>query len=82
MIEWTDASSGSAGHVDGRLVMQIRLLGAGGWSARWCNGLMWDVTDQSTQVKEQSSRHFKTRQAAKLAVEDRLQADYNNDKQE
>lgn len=59
--------------------MQIRLLGACGWSARWCNGQMWDVSDQSTQVKEQSSRHFKTREAAKRAVETRLQADGKKD---
>lgn len=73
MVNWTDAPNGSAGHLDGSLVVQIRKLGAGGWSARWCNGLLWDVSDQSTHVKEQSSRHFETRGAAKRAVESKLE---------
>ncbi|RQR11328.1 hypothetical protein DF026_17140 [Burkholderia stagnalis] len=31
--------------------------------------MKWDVSDQSTQIKEQSSRYFETREAAKKAVE-------------
>ncbi|KVR89421.1 hypothetical protein [Burkholderia vietnamiensis] len=77
MVKWTDAPNGSAGHVDGRLVVQIRKLGVGGWSAGWRNGMRWDVSDQSTQVKEQSSRHFKSREAAKRAVEDRMRSNSN-----
>lgn len=79
MIKWTDAPNGSAGHVDGRLVVQIRKLGVGGWSAGWRNGMRWDVSDQSTQVKEQSSRHFKSREAAKRAVEDCMRSNSNED---
>jgi|APAra7269096768_1048522.scaffolds.fasta_scaffold00039_155 hypothetical protein len=74
MIQWTDAPNGSAGHADGSLVVQIRRLGAGGWSASWCNGQLWDVSDQSTHVSEQSARHFKTRETAKRAVESRMAA--------
>jgi hypothetical protein len=58
----------------GSLVVQIRRLGAGGWSASWCNGQLWDVSDQSTHVSEQSARHFKTRETAKRAVESRMAA--------
>ncbi|KWN06432.1 hypothetical protein WT83_27510 [Burkholderia territorii] len=75
MIKWTDAPNGSAGHVDGRLVVQIRRLVVGGWSAGWRNGMKWDLSDQSTHVKQQSSRHFKTREAAKRAVEKRMRPD-------
>jgi hypothetical protein len=67
-LHWTDAPNGSAGHVEGQLVVQIRRLGVGGWSAGWCNGMHWDVTDQLSRVTAQSSRHFKTRHAAKVAV--------------
>lgn len=68
-IQWTDAPNGTAGHVGGRLVMQIRRLGIGGWSAGWRNGMVWDVSDQLEHVKKQASRHFKSRPAAKRAAE-------------
>ncbi len=68
-VTWTDAPNGSAGHLGGQLACQIRKLGAGGWSARWCNGLFWDVSDQAEQVSAQSARHFGRRELAKKAVE-------------
>lgn len=71
-ITWTDAPSGSSGHVAGKFVCQIRKLGAGGWSARWCNGMHWDLRDQVTLVEEQSSRHFSRRESAKKAVKEAL----------
>lgn len=72
-ITWTDAPSGSAGHVSGTMVCQIRKLGAGGWSARWCNGLAWDLRDQLQRVSAQSSRHFTRRDLAKRAAEAALE---------
>lgn len=72
-IAWTDAlPHGSAGHIDGKLIVQIRKLGAGGWSAGWRNGMKWDVSDQLTQVSEQASRHFRSLGSAKHAVEKHL----------
>lgn len=71
-VKWTDAPIGSAAHVDGVLVCQVRKLGVGGWSAGWRNGMKWDVSDQLTQLKECSSRHFKRRDLAKSAVETQL----------
>lgn len=74
-MTWTDAPNGSALHgADGKMIAQLRKLGAGGWSALWCNGRKWDVSDQLAQVSEQSSRWFKTRPAAKRAVEAALAA--------
>ncbi len=74
MIRWTDAPNGSAGHIGEALIVQIRRLAIGGWSAGWRNGMKWDVSDQTTQVAEQSSRHFKSLAAAKGAVRDHLVA--------
>ncbi|WP_321907931.1 hypothetical protein [Burkholderia cepacia] len=74
MIRWTDAPNGSAGHIGEALIVQIRRLAIGGWSAGWRNGMKWDVSDQTTQIAEQSSRHFKSRAAAKGAVKDHLLA--------
>lgn len=68
-IVWTDAPNGSSGHVDGVLTCQIRKLGVGGWSARWCNGLKWDMRDQLTRVDKQPSRHFGRRDSAKRTVQ-------------
>lgn len=73
-IVWTDAPTGTAGHVDRKLAVQIRKLGVGGWSAAWRNGMKWDVSDQLQHVKVQASRHFETREAAKQAVEEALGA--------
>ncbi|WP_146126460.1 hypothetical protein [Burkholderia contaminans] len=74
MIRWTDAPNGSAGHIGEALIVQIRLLAIGGWSAGWRNGMKWDVSDQTTQIAEQSSRHFRSLAAAKGAVRDHLLA--------
>lgn len=73
-VVWTDAPAGTAGHVDGKLVVQIRKLGVGGWSGAWRNGMKWDVSDQLQNVKAQASRHFESREAAKQAVEEALGA--------
>lgn len=70
-VKWTDAPSGSAAHIDATLVCQLRKLGSG-WSARWTNGLQWDVSDQAHQVKQQASRHFKRRDTTKRVVEEAL----------
>jgi hypothetical protein len=69
-IEWTDAPAGTAGHVQGNLVCQIRKLGTGGWSAQWSNGMRWDVKDilPMSGLKSQTSRPFKRRDSAKAAV--------------
>lgn len=70
-VTWTDAPTGSAAHVDGVLVCKVRKLGVGGWSANWCNGMKWDVSDQlklRTSVTVQASRHFPRRDQAKRAV--------------
>ena len=72
-VIWTDAPTGTAGHIDGKLVVQIRKLGVG-WSAGWRNGMKWDVSDQLQHVKVQASRHFDSREAAKRAVEEALGA--------
>lgn len=74
MIHWTDAPNGSAGHIGEALIVQIRRLAIGGWSAGWRNGMKWDVSDQTTQIAEQSSRHFRSLAAAKGAVRDHLLA--------
>lgn len=66
---WTDVPSGSAAHIDGVLVCQVRKLGVGGWSAGWRNGMKWDVSDQLKQVSKQASRHFARLDQAKQAVE-------------
>ena len=68
-VTWTDAPNGSAAHVNGVLVCQVRKLGIGGWSTGWRNGKKWDVSDQLTQIKANSSRHFKRLDQAKHAVE-------------
>lgn len=76
MIHWTHAlPHGIAGHINGQLVIQIRKLGVGGWSAGWRNGMTWDVSDQSTQVTRQASRHFRTIAQAKAAAERALTHD-------
>ena len=69
-LVWTDAPSGSAGHVGKQLVCQIRKLGVGGWSAHWNNGLKWDVSDilKISGITAQASRPFKRRDIAKSAV--------------
>lgn len=72
LIRWTDAPRGSAGHAKEKLVCQIRALDVGGWSARWGNGMHWDVRDQLTLVEDQSSRHFSRRELAKKAVEEAI----------
>lgn len=74
MLHWTDSPNGSAGHIGDALIVQIRRLAIGGWSAGWRNGMKWDVSDQTTQIAEQSSRHFKSLAAAKGAVRDHLLA--------
>ncbi len=79
VITWTDAPGGSAGHVEGVLVCQLRKLGVGGWSAAWRNGMTWDVGDQIARVVKQSSRHFVRRDRAKKAVEKALAATCAND---
>lgn len=69
-IQWTDAPAGTAGHIEGNLVCQIRKLGAGGWSALWTNGMRWDVTNilPMSGIKAQASRPFKRRDTAKAAI--------------
>ncbi|WP_371436314.1 hypothetical protein [Polaromonas sp.] len=74
-IVWTDAPTGSAAHLDGVLICQLRKLAIGGWSAGWRNGKKWDVSDQLTQVEKSSSRHFKRRDSAKSAVETEMKKD-------
>jgi hypothetical protein len=72
-MKWTDSPLGSALHGDdGTLLAKLRPLNAGGVSAQWCNGRLWDVSDQLAGVKEQTSRLFKTLPEAKRAVETAL----------
>lgn len=76
-MKWTDAPAGSALHGDdGKLIatVKVRPIGA---TARWFNGMTWDVRDQTTYLPERAAkesrvRYFKTRTEAKRAIEKAL----------
>ena len=75
VLKWTDSVLGSALHDgEGNLLAKVRPLGIGGASAQWCNGLMWDVSEQLKGIKQQKAKWFNTVPAAKRAVEEALRA--------
>ena len=71
---WIDSSLGSIlRDIDGAVLSKIRPLVAGGVSARWTNGLTWDVSDIAPKGPGLSdTRWFATLRLAKAAVMQRL----------
>lgn len=71
---WIDSSLGSIlRDLDGTVLTKIRPLVAGGVSARWTNGLTWDVSDIAPKGPGLSdTRWFATLRLAKAAVMQRL----------
>lgn len=77
-FQWTHTLIGSALHDEQRnLVAKLAPRGRG-FTARWCNGMKWDVRDQAPRLgaaaASHASRWFEAKSAAVLAVERALKA--------
>jgi hypothetical protein len=76
-MRWTDAPAGSALHDEnGKLVavLKVRPMGI---TARWMNGMKWDISDQARSLsvraaKNSPVRAFRSRAAAKTEIARRL----------
>lgn len=75
-MKWTNTKIGCALHEGKTLVatLRVRPLGV---TARWHNGMTWDISDQVKLMSEAARkaspvRAFKDKRGAKAAIRDRL----------